>query len=306
MKKVDYYILTQILIDDIHFSDGSCQPDILGGGAYTAAGMRIWSEHVGICSGIGPDFAEKYDSWFLENDIHVAGVLRDMPCTHSRLNYFADGEREEILMDGYGSHDLMQPMISEIPALYDQCKGMYLFKDCDEKFWTDAIKYLETRSMISVWEILGAAAVPENRDAISDYLQHVDLFSLNLTEGRRLSNKEQAIEVMRYVLGLGAKAVILRLGSKGSLVSDSKKIFHIPAAPGTVVDVTGGGNASTGGFLVGYCESGGDIVNAGICASVAASYVLQQFGLPLRIDDVMMHEAVKLARQMQAELVDVM
>lgn len=298
MQKVDYFVLTQILYDDIYFPDGRSQLNVLGGGAYTVAGMRIWSDYIGICSGVGTDFEGKLDGWFIDNGVHVAMAKRDMPCTHTRINYFEGDEREEILMEGVGSHSLMQPRISEIPALYDQCRGMYLFKDCEEVFWIEAVKYLKSLSMISVWEILGASAKWENRETISDYLQYIDMFSLNLTEGKQLTKKDKPIDIMKNILSLGAKTAILRLGPNGALVSEGKSIYHVPAVPVNVVDVTGAGNSSTGGFLTGYCENGGDILKAGVCASVSASFVLQQFGLPALIDRDMRKNAHVLAHEL--------
>lgn len=296
MAKTDYYVLTQILIDDLHFNDGRCHPDTLGGGCYTIAGMRIWTDHVGICSGIGTDFKGNYDKWFLDNDIDVVGIPRNAKCTHSRLTYFADGEREEILLPGYGSHALMQPAPTEIPAAYDSCKGMYLFKDCQAAFWDEMIVYLRAHpNMVSVWEILGSAATPENREKIAAYLKEVDIFSLNMTEGKRLTGKTEPMDVLSGLLELNPKVVLLRMGEKGSMVSDGKHTYKVPTAPTNVVDVTGGGNSSTGGFLVGYCESGGDIEQAGRWAAAAASLVIAQYGLPLVMDDAMRREAQKRA-----------
>jgi len=300
MQKIDYYVLTQILIDDLYFPGLEPRKDILGGGCYTVAGMRVWSDHVGICSGVGPDFAGNYDKWFQQNGIHVAAAMRPERCTHSRLNYFPDGEREELLLPGYGSHAIMQPKISEIPEEYDACRGMYLFKDCDESFWNEMNNYLRHRSMISIWEILGSSAVPKKRKKIAECLESVDLFSLNLTEGKRLTGETEPKEILKDIYKLNAKAVILRMGANGALVSDGKNTYHIPAVKTNVVDVTGGGNSSTGGFLVGFCESGGDIVQAGVWASVAASFIIEQFGLPPIQDNNMRKEAERRASELHS------
>ena len=55
--------------------------------------------------------------------------------------------------------------------------------------------------------------------------------------------------------------------------------------------MTGGGNSSTGGLLVGYGESGGDIAYAARCAAVSASFIISQWSVPLRIDDCLKAEA---------------
>lgn len=295
MNKPDYYVLTQLIIDDVYLPDGTHRLNQLGGGTYTVAGMRIWSENVGFCCAVGPDYKENYDKWFIENGIHVVGAQRDRKCTHARINYFEDGEREELLIPGYGSHAYMMPQVSEIPGLYDSCKGMYLFKDCDPKYWDSAARYLRGHSAVSCWEIFGSTAVPENRDSIADCLSIVDLFSLNLTEGRSLTGETDAVAVLKALFGLGAKNVILRMGARGALVCQGNGVWHIPAVKTNVVDVTGGGNSSTGGFVIGFCESGGDIIRAGICAGVSASFIIQQYGVPERIDAALMKKAEEIA-----------
>lgn len=288
---VDYYVLTQLLIDDIHLPSGEQHKNQLGGGIYAAAGMRIWSEHVGFCCAPGPDFEGNYDHWFFDNQVEISGGRRTKNCTHAIINYFPDGEREEILLPGCATHHESQPLVSEIPFEYKNCKGMYFFKDCEEEFWNQLIPYLNQSSSVSCWEILGSAAVPQNRDFIGEALHHVDLFSFNLTEGKRLTGNNRPDEIVKALIKLNAKNVILRMGENGALVSSGNGIYHIPAAKTTVVDVTGGGNSSTGGFVTGFCQSDGDIVKAGLCAAISASYILQQYGVPPVITEDLMNDA---------------
>jgi sugar/nucleoside kinase (ribokinase family) len=59
--------------------------------------------------------------------------------------------------------------------------------------------------------------------------------------------------------------------------------------PATVVDPTGAGNAYSGGFLAGYIQTG-DLMTAARYASVAASFLVEQVGLP-PINDRLRDEA---------------
>ena len=280
MERTEYFVLTQIIIDDVYFPDGAHRRNQLGGGTYTAAGLRYWSEHVGICSGLGPDFEPAYSRWFRENGVDVAPCPRDARCVHAKIHYFPDGEREELLLPGYGSHALMLPRFPEIPERYRGARGVYFYKDCDEGYWQEAIDWLRGFSGASCWELAANAADPACRDAIAECLRHVTLFSLNRTEARKITGADTPLAALRALQDLHARAVILRCGADGALVSDGADVWHIPAAPAHVVDVTGGGNASTGGFLAGYCQSDGDIVRAGQCAAVSASYIIEQYGVP--------------------------
>lgn len=288
---VDYYVLTQLLIDDISLPSGERKTNQLGGGIYAVAGMRIWNDKIGFCCAPGPDFENNYDTWFINNGIEISGGRRDKNCTHAAINYFPDGEREEILLPGCASHRESQPLVSEIPPEYQNCKGMYFYKDCEESFWDELLPFLLHSSSVKCWEIRGAAAIPEKRGFIGDALRHIELFSLNLTEGKRLTGLSQPKDIINDLFRLNARNVILRMGAKGALVSNGKDTFHIPAVPTNVVDVTGGGNSSTGGLVTGFCQSGGDIVEAGVCAAISASYILQQYGVPPQINQTLMDDA---------------
>ena len=55
--------------------------------------------------------------------------------------------------------------------------------------------------------------------------------------------------------------------------------WQLPAVPTTIVDVTGAGNAYSGGFTVALGE-GLDPLEAGLRAVVSASFALEQLGIP--------------------------
>ncbi len=283
---IDYFVLTQLILDDLHFPDGSQKLHQLGGGTYTVAGMRVWSKSVGFCCGLGPDYVGQYDRWFLKNGIEMSGAPRPQKCVRSNVTYFESGERDERVVPGYGTFAEMMPLVSEIPESYRSAKGMYVYKDCDPAYWDALKKFIATSSCVVCWEIDSFYATFEHRARIADSLHSIDLFSLNLTEGRRITNESDPKAIVRKLHTLGAKKLILRMGANGALVSEGADIWQIPAIDTQVVDVTGGGNSSTGGFLVGYCETG-NLVQAGIMASVAASFILQQYGVPDDMDAVM-------------------
>ena len=97
--------------------------------------------------------------------------------------------------------------------------------------------------------------------------------------------------VQRFA-ALGVRTLALRMGPQGSLVYSVKTghVQHIPAVPTQVVDPVGAGNAFCGGFLVGWQETG-DALTAGRWGSVAASFLVEQVGIPV----------VNLDRKLEAE-----
>jgi hypothetical protein len=198
--------------------------------------------------------------------------------------YRPDGEREETPQLGYEHFALMEPMPRDIPARYRQAQGIYLFRDDRAEFWQAMLALRDRCGFTLLWEIAANAAIPSRWECIREILGKVDLFSINRTEASQLcqtSTPEQAIECL---LSTGVQAVALRMGQDGALIAEQQAIWHIPTVQTDVVDVTGAGNAFSGGFLVGYCTRQGDLAIAGTWGAVAAALMIRQYGPPLTID----------------------
>lgn len=154
-----------------------------------------------------------------------------------------------------------------------------------------------------VWEPLPGSCKPGLRDEHFATAKLVDVFSPNhlelqaLFEDTRRPFADRGLDLEsleRYTemfldTGIGPDgrgAVIIRAGSDGCLVS-SKSIpgrhkwlpaFHY--SDSTVVDATGAGNTFLGALTFAMSACGHDVVEASALASVAASFSLQQIGLP--------------------------
>ncbi|RSH87074.1 hypothetical protein EHS25_003563 [Saitozyma podzolica] len=91
-------------------------------------------------------------------------------------------------------------------------------------------------------------------------------------------------------LGVGADgqgAVVVRCGKLGAVVGTRKAgLRWFPAYwagedESRVKDVTGAGNAFLGGYIAGLSHSSGDPYEAALYATVSASFVVEQMGLPV-------------------------
>lgn len=276
-----YIAMGEVITDDILFADGSRREGQIGGVAYTVAGMRIWSEEVGLCGGIGEDFYGLHRDWFLKNKISLAGTyLAGEKGPRSRIRYFDDGEREESPASGSVPVSLCTPLARHIPRHWNTARGIYLYAGIDADYWDVMLPFLKKSGLSCIWELYSYGIDRREQKRYGDIMKQVAIVSLNRTEGEKLCGRLTPADTVQRLLAMGANTVLFRMGAQGSLVGGKEGIWHIPAVPVPVVDVTGGGNASTGGFLVGYCENGGDYVKAGKYAAVSASFILEQFGVP--------------------------
>jgi sugar/nucleoside kinase (ribokinase family) len=148
-----------------------------------------------------------------------------------------------------------------------------------------------------VWEPLPSSCKPENKEAFEEACKLVNIFSPNHLEISALFSEVhdcgsmEDVEIMGQRLvhaGIGPQgdgAVVIRAGENGAIaMARGKATIRLPAfyekdSP-RVVDVTGGGNTFLGGYVAGWLGSKGDMEEAMCCGHVAASFAIEQIGLP--------------------------
>ena len=116
------------------------------------------------------------------------------------------------------------------------------------------------------------------RERLFELLARIDAFAPDLNEARAICGTDH-VPTLLADLGRGGAIVIIRMGKRGALAYDpkSRKTVEVAAVPARVVDVTGAGNAFSGGWLVGYVKTG-DLERAACQGAVSASFAIEQFG----------------------------
>lgn len=149
-----------------------------------------------------------------------------------------------------------------------------------------------------VWEPFPAACKQDYRQSFLDVCSLVDVFSPNHLEMAALFELEPnefhretlesyAQRFLECSVGpSGHGTVVIRAGTHGSLsVSRSIKPCWLPAyyqdGSSEVVDPTGAGNAFLGGYMIGW-QLTKNVVEASCYGNIAASFALEQIGLPER------------------------
>jgi 2-dehydro-3-deoxygluconokinase len=115
------------------------------------------------------------------------------------------------------------------------------------------------------------------KPAIEQAVALCDLFLPSMEDMHLLTGLTSAEAIIEWSHQHGAKAVVLKLGSEGALVSDGKKREHIRGKTVTVVDATGAGDCFCGNLLARLTQ-GDDLFAAASYANVAASISVQGFG----------------------------
>jgi sugar/nucleoside kinase (ribokinase family) len=155
----------------------------------------------------------------------------------------------------------------------------------------------ELKAPIFVWEPVPDLCTPEELDNCKHALQIVDYVSPNHEELAAFYNAPGTCGdgVNRVLIencaadwlhsareGGKLKAVIVRAGKEGCCVAENTACQWIPAYHQNserVIDPTGGGNAFLGGLGIELAR-GSRVIDAAISGSVAASFAIEQVGVP--------------------------
>jgi len=149
-----------------------------------------------------------------------------------------------------------------------------------------------------LWEPVPGVCSPDDWEDCIEAMKVVDVISPNVNEAAgflgRTIEEDSGFEIFEVEVEnmaqeyiscqIGANgAAVFRCGNHGCLVATKSLMKWLPAYHQTnkkVVDPTGGGNAFCGGFCAGWIESKGDFITAAKYGNIAASFVIEQFGLP--------------------------
>ena len=164
---------------------------------------------------------------------------------------------------------------------------------------------LTTRPIV-VWEPKSYSCIPENLPAFIEAMQFVNVFSPNHIELARVVSREvPPIPDESFFEDLCAPffasseigfvpqgALIVRAGDQGCFVKSHTEQCWLPAyyvpqdkveantCMSQVVDTTGAGNAFLGALTINLLMSSDDIFHAACAGNVAASFVVEQVGVP--------------------------
>lgn len=278
-----------IIIDDIVFPDGRTVMGVLGGGGPQAAfGMRLWSDSVGLVAGVGTDLPESARTWIKESGVDDAGIrATDLPTPRAWQVTEADGRRTQVWRaSGEAIGAQLSRSVNRLPDHYRRARGFHFGVHPDEPDLEFAADLRRMGGVVSMEAFKPAdrRPAPESLHAL---VAAPHIFSANMIEAQSLVGPGEARGLIRRIVEAGAWIAALRLGTEGSLVIEGTtgKGARIPAVPVEVVDTVGAGNAYCGGFLVGWAQSH-SVVTAGLYGAVAASFLVQQVGVPVVTDEI--------------------
>ena len=130
---------------------------------------------------------------------------------------------------------------------------------------------LDSNLRLKLWPLARARALIGAAAAMADY------FFPSIEDAQALSGLKEADAVIDWAHGLGAKAVLLKLGPEGAVVSDGKRRERIAGYKVKAVDATGAGDCFCGACLA-RLAAGDSLWEAARFANAAAALSTTGFG----------------------------
>jgi len=277
-----YVSLATVIIDDIVLPTGETHMGALGGaGTHAVAGMRVWSDALGLVGAIGADCPPPIRARLAAYGVDLSGLIvrPGMPTAHAWQIFEFNDHRTEIFRTALDAFRAAAPRPDEIPAAWLAADGWHVQWGTPTNLAALIARIRAARSDARIFWEPTFSQVDAGLDALRPLCAQVDVFSPNLEEAARLCGTSDLDAIIATLAGTGAPLVTLRMGAAGSVVHRRAdgRTWRVPAVPARVVDVTGAGNAYCGGFVVGLCETG-DPFEAGLRGAVSASFAVEQFG----------------------------
>lgn len=281
------YVSLGIILDDIVFPDGRTRMGVLGGGGpQTVWGMALAAEagrEVGLISGVGPDFDAACLAPLEAMQIDLSGVrVTDLPTPRAWQLLEEDGRRQHVWrVDQATSDRQTHPDVGEIVACYPALEVIHWGIHPEAPHLAPCAPLRAAGVLISIEPFKGLDA-PLGEAELGQLLGSCDIYSPTWAEAASIFGTVDHAALLHKAASVGGRLLPLRMGARGAEIWNLEDGcgVSVPAAPvDQIVDPVGAGDAFCGAFAVAW-HTTGDLAEAAISASVAASYMLEQIGLP--------------------------
>lgn len=270
----DILAVGSIAFDTIETPKGKREHILGGSSTYFSVSSSLYS-NVSLIGVVGKDFTQ--DNWeiFEKYNINVDSVDKRDGLTFSwGGKYNHDFSSRDTLFTNLGVFENFEPIVMNNynnPILY--------LGNIQPELQFDVISKVKDPFLIAADSMnLWIDLFP---DDVIKLIHKVDIFLLNDEEAIQLCGHNDLNKIMNEFLSYGPKIVIIKMGSKGSLIGFKDKIIRISCVPNVqVVDPTGAGDSFAGGVL-GYIAQYGlnDPVKAVMHGTAVASFTVSAFGL---------------------------
>lgn len=253
--------------------------DALGGSAtYISLAASYFSAPVELIGVVGNDFPKKYIDMLEQHNIGLEGlqIIEGEKTFRWGGKYHYDLNVRDTLFTELNAFQNFNPII---PEKFRKAKYICLGN-------IDPILQMKVLDQVSdpqfvVCDTMNLWINLMKQDLIK-LLKRVNVFILNDSEARMLTEEPNLIKAARQIRQMGPEILIIKKGEHGAMLFTEDTIFSAPAYPMEIIlDPTGAGDTFAGGFI-GYLHKtreldSDNIKRAVIYGSTMASFCVEKF-----------------------------
>ena len=254
---------------------------ILGGAATYTCITSSYFTSPNIVSIIGYDFPKEHIDKFKEHNIDLLGLERHK--TEKTFfwegKYHADMNVRDTIDTQLNVLSLFNP---KIPETYLNSNYIMLGNVIPSVQLKVLSQLRKNKNSLVAMDTMNLWIENAYQDLIQ-VIKNIDILMINDQEIKQLQNEKEIEKAVQKTFLLGPSFIIVKLGSKGSILFSKEEKYICPAVKiDQVIDPTGAGDCFAGGFM-GYLSSTknhsfDNMKKAVFWGTVMASFCVQGFG----------------------------
>jgi sugar/nucleoside kinase (ribokinase family) len=134
---------------------------------------------------------------------------------------------------------------------------------------------------------------------IENSLPYIDYLFTSFEEAKMIAKKEEKEDICNFFLSNGVKNVCLKMGERGSYISNKNESYYFPALKVNVIDTTGAGDGYVAGFIKGITENF-EFKKCGLLANIVGAKITTAIGTTAGIKN--WEDLLKFAKEFGYEI----
>jgi sugar/nucleoside kinase (ribokinase family) len=271
-------VVGSVAYDSIESPYGK-RDDVLGGSALYFSLAASYFSKVKLVAVVGKDFKTAHINFLKKKGVDVRGLEIAAGKTFRwKGKYSADLNHRETIYTHLNVFETFKP---KLPADYKKSKYVFL-ANIDPDLQLEVLEQIE-KPLLTACDTMNLW-IDNKRKSLLKVLKKIQIFIVNDSEARDLSQTHNLIKAGEKLLKMGPKMVIIKKGEHGAIIFEKKFKFWSAAYPlEEAIDTTGSGDVFAGGFM-GYLAKAQKLTQSNfkkavIYGSILASYNVEAFSI---------------------------
>ncbi len=275
---MSFLVVGSVAYDSVKTPFGR-KDEALGGSATYCALAASFFTPVNLVGVVGKDFSKKDINLFKKRNIDTKGLkIKNGKTFRWKAEYSYNLNNRKTLSTDL---NVLKNFNPELPPAYKNSEYVFL-ANLDPDVQLKVLNQLNNTKLIAsdtmnLW-------IKKKRKSLLKLLNYVEIFIINDSEARDLTQESNLIKAGRIISTMGPKMVILKKGEHGALFLGKDFRFCSAAYPlESIYDPTGSGDVFAGGFM-GYLAKKNKLTvpnfkKAVIYGSILASFNVESFSV---------------------------